>query len=64
MEVLAQGVVRVIVKPLILPERVHVLRHVPLSSAQAAERSNMLVIDPGYGQRFVERFGVVLPVGA
>ena len=64
MEVLAYGVVRVIVKPLILPERVHARRDVPLASAQTAERGNMLVLDPGFAQHFGERFRVVLWVGA
>jgi hypothetical protein len=64
MEVLAHRVVRVIVKPLILPERVRVRRNVPLPSAQVAERSNMLVIDPGFGQRFGKRFRVVMRIGA
>jgi hypothetical protein len=63
MEVLAHGVVRVVMKAPVLAEGIYVCRHVPRPFAQAPERGNMLVSDPRFGQRIGERFRVISRVG-
>ncbi|TPV99641.1 MAG: hypothetical protein USCAAHI_00915 [Beijerinckiaceae bacterium] len=64
MKILGHGVIRVIVKALILPECIHGRRHIPLPSAQASEARYVLVSDLERGQRLGEHVPVVLWIGA
>src|SRR6516162_1135199 len=63
-EALAHGVVGVVVKALVLPERVDARRRIALLPAQAAERRNVLISDPVRRKRLRQRITVVLRVGA
>src|SRR5262249_785346 len=64
MERWGQRVVGIVVKALVLPERVHVRRNVLRSRAQAAERGDVLVSDLQLGQRLRKDIAIVLWIGA
>src|SRR5205807_7808953 len=64
MENLSQGVVRIIVKTLVLPECIHAWRNVPLLAAQAAQRGDVLISDLKLRQRLGQLIAVVLRVRA
>src|SRR5262245_52164000 len=64
MERLGQRVVGIVVKALVLPERVHVRRYVLRLRAQAAKRGDVLVSDLELGQRFGKDLAIVLWIGA
>jgi len=63
-KVLAHGVVGVVVKALVLPERVRGRRYVRLPSPQAAKSGHVHVSDIESGQKFGERGAVVLRIAA
>src|SRR5262249_60551332 len=64
LEGLAQRVISVIVKALILPERIYGRRNLLRFRPQAAERGNMFVSDRKLRQRFGKDLAVILRVGA
>lgn len=60
----AHGVVRIIVKTHILPERIHVRRHIPILAAAPPEFGDMLIADFKLGQSLGELRGIVLGIGS
>jgi hypothetical protein len=62
-KLVAHGVVRIIVKTLIFPKRIHVRRHIPLLAAESPELGDMLITDFKLGQSLGELHGIVLRVG-
>lgn len=61
---LAHGIIRVVVKALVLPERIGDRRHFWLLVAQTSESGDVLVSDPECGQRCREKIAVVLRIVA
>ena len=58
----AHGVVRIIVKALIFPKRIHARRHIPVLAAESPEFGDMLITDFELGQSLGELRGIVLRV--
>src|SRR5262245_53414374 len=59
-----ERVVGIVVKALVLPERVHLRRNVLRFCAQAAERGDVFVSDLESRQRFGKDVAIVLRIGA
>jgi hypothetical protein len=62
-EALAHGVVGVVVKALVLPERVDARRHIALLPAAAAKCRNVLISDFILFERLRQHIAVILRVG-
>ena len=61
-KLVAHGVVRIIVKALIFPKRIHARRHIPVLAAESPEFGDMLITDFKLGQSLGELRGIVLRV--
>jgi len=62
-KLVAHGLVRIIVKALSFPERIHVRRHIPHPAAESPELGDVLIANLKIGQSVGELRSVVLRVG-